>query len=188
MIASGPSAGVVPFRKYEGRSRVVAVNESWRLCPWADVLYAHDYDWWNISGGRAYEGLKIAGQKRAADEFGLRHVRVRSGDDRILTEYPGEVGSGGNSGFQAINLAVAFGVTRIALVGFDLSLARGLHWHGSHARGLRNPTDAATALWRKRLDAAAPTLERLGVEVINTSPTSTLTAYRKAPLEALWKN
>lgn len=162
------------------------VNESWRLCPWADALYAHDHAWWAASKGREFEGLKIAGEKRAADDFGLHHVRVRAGDDRIVLDCPGEIGSGGNSGFQALNLAVAWGARRIALVGFDLSLDGGKHWHGSHARGLHNPTESALSIWRKRLDAAAPHLERIGCEIINASPRSALNAYRKAPLEALW--
>jgi hypothetical protein len=34
-------------------------------------------------------------------------------------------------------------------------------------------------LWRKVLDAQAPLIKKLGIEVLNASPVSTLTAYPK---------
>lgn len=84
---------------------------------------------------------------------------------------------GGNSGFQALNLAVQFGAKRIILVGFDMRLDHGVHWHGPHGKGLNNPRDPLFASWRDALNGAAPTLAALGVEVLNASAISALTAY-----------
>lgn len=94
----------------------------------------------------------------------------------------GTLGWGGNSGFHALNLAVQFGVKRIALVGFDMRCDKGLHWHGSHEKGLNNPTPGNVERWRRVTDAAAPVLAALGVSVINCSPISALTAYPKMSL------
>jgi len=81
---------------------------------------------------------------------------------------------------------VQFRVRRILLVGFDMSLERGIHWHGAHRDRLNNPPQGRIGIWRKRLDAAAPAIAARGIEVINTSPDSALTAYRKISLhEAL---
>lgn len=93
------------------------------------------------------------------------------------------IGWGGNSGFQAVNLAAHFGVRRIVLVGFDMQLRTGIHWHGRHGRGLNNPTRHNVERWRRVLDQAAPALAALGVEVVNVSPVSALTAYPKMSLE-----
>lgn len=104
----------------------------------------------------------------------------------ILTDVRGRIGYGGNSGFQAINLAIQCGVSKIVLVGFDMDLDRGVHWHGLHANKLNNPPRKRLAKWRERLDAVAPAIAAMGIEVINTSELSALTAYRKSTLhEAL---
>lgn len=96
--------------------------------------------------------------------------------------FDGRIGSAKNSGFQAVNLAANLGASRILLVGFDMQLDGGSHWHGDHGPGLTNPTGEKIQRWRSDLDAAAPALAEAGVEVINTSRVSALTAYRKADL------
>lgn len=108
------------------------------------------------------------------------------GCDQILIDHPGILGDGGNSGFQAINLAVQCGAAKIILIGFDMRLDLGLHWHGKHGRGLNNPSERNLARWRRILDASAPRLAELGVSVINCSAVSALEAYPKMRLsEAL---
>lgn len=104
-------------------------------------------------------------------------VSIVRGRDQVQLERPAEIGDGGNSGFQALNLAAQFGARRICLVGYDMRLDRGVHWHGRHRRGLNNPTDRNLVRWRRALDGAAPVLAALGIEVVNCSPVSTLTAY-----------
>jgi hypothetical protein len=81
---------------------------------------------------------------------------------------------GGTSAFQALNLAVQFGASRILLAGVDFV---GDHFHGPHPPALRNPSQAQFTKWRMAFDAAAPTLTAWGVEVLNLSPISALTAY-----------
>lgn len=106
--------------------------------------------------------------------------------DEVLRDEPGVIGDGGNSGFQAINLAVQFGASKIILVGFDMRIDAGIHWHGRHGRGLNNPTELNVTKWRRVLDAVAPQIASLGVRVINCSPVSALAAYPKMTfLEAL---
>lgn len=100
----------------------------------------------------------------------------------LETHKPSSVGFGGNGGFHAVNLAAQWGVRRIVLVGFDYSLAHGVHWHGRHTGRLNNPTEHNVRRWRARLDETAPTLARLGIEVCNASEHSTLRAFPKRPL------
>jgi hypothetical protein len=82
--------------------------------------------------------LKVTADRQAAARYGLQLVKV-SEADRVCMAQAGVIGSGGNSGFQALNLALQFGARRVILVGFDLNLAGGVHWHGRTPR-LNNPT------------------------------------------------
>jgi hypothetical protein len=178
VVASGPSAGNIDVGLARGASPVIVINESWRRAPWADVLYACDHAWWRHRAGvPEFRGVKIAGDRRASNEgWGVLAVRVRRVDTMVFGE-PDVVGRGGGaSGFQAVNLAVNRGAHRILLVGFDMLPGR-RHWHPDHSGRLRNPTDHLLRLWASALDRAAEPLRARGVEVVNCSPTSALTAY-----------
>ncbi len=132
----------------------------------------------------AFAGVKISCSSSVGKEFAdVACVPLLAAHhDRIVTR-PGFIGDGRNSGFQAINLAVQFGAARIVLTGFDMWLDRGIHWHGPHGRALNNPGAAQLAKWRRIVDAAAGDLAALGIDVINATPGSALTAYRFASLE-----
>jgi hypothetical protein len=161
------------------RTRFIAINESWRLCPWADVLYACDGAWWRAArGAPEFSGLKITDEARAAEEFGLAKIKVCRGCDVILTGRMGLLGDAGNSGFQALNLAVQWGACRILLVGFDMSLERGEHWHGRHGGSLNNPRQNNIQRWLSARWAVPD-----GVEVINCNPSSALEAFPRMNFE-----
>lgn len=183
IVASGPSATRETIAPAAG-IRAIAINESWRLVPWADALYGCDEAWWRqVEGVPAFRGLKITKSPGAAKRYGLHQVELRRKVDKILTDQPGVIGDGGNSGFQAINIAAQAGVSRIVLVGFDMRIDNGVHWHGKHAGGLNNPRAANLPRWRAAIDGAAGELQRLGITVINASATSSLSAYPKMSLK-----
>lgn len=165
------------------------VNESWRLAPWADVLYACDGKWWEKNNGvPAFQGIKVSQDKRACRLFSdVNYVQLVNRSEELITDRPGCIASGsragGNSGFQALNLTVQFGAKRILLVGFDM---HGEHWHGRHPSGLNNPSPQNFQDWRLAFDRAAPSFAAVGVDVINCSPVSVLQGFRKMDLgEAL---
>jgi hypothetical protein len=161
-----------------GRAKFIAINESWRLCPWANVLYACDGAWWRKHGGvPEFKGLKITQEAAAARQFSLMWVEVERGSNVLLTN--GEtLGDGGNGGFQALNLAVNWGAKRILLVGYDMTLARGEHWHGRHPAGLNNPREHTVRRWLSARWAAPA-----GVEVVNCYPGSALAAFPRMEFE-----
>lgn len=147
------------------------------------MLYGSDGTWWKLRNGvPEFKGLKLSQDSTACRDYDVHHISMREMCDQILVDEPGIIGSGsknggGNSGFHALNIAVQFGARKIVLVGFDMRLDRGMHWHGKHPRGLNNPRDTNLMPWRLALNGAAETLSRLSVEVINASEVSTLTAY-----------
>lgn len=71
---------------------------------------------------------------------------------------------------------------RIVLVGYDMTIERGLHWHGAH-EGLNNPQERNVLRWRRVIDDAAGTIKALGIPVYNASCGSALQAYPKLTLE-----
>lgn len=181
IVASGPSAGSVNLGIAKGRAYFVAINTSYRLCPWADMVYACDSAWWISENGLpGFSGLKVCASERAVQTYpDIKRVEVAAHLDQILMGSPGVLGSGGNSGFQAINLMAQFGVKQIILVGYDMSIDAGLHWHGKHPAGLNNPNQNLVKRWRKAIDGAHTALQLLGVSICNANPESGLQEYLK---------
>lgn len=176
IFGSGPSLSAEQVDAVKGQARVIAVNNSYQLAPWADLLYACDYRWW-AHYRPEFAGLKVS-QDARAEEFGA--LRVPSVDEPGLSLDPLRIHQGGNGGYQAINLAVLLGAKRIALLGFDM---QGGHWHGRHPKGLNNPEQGNFARWIQAFDGMAPDLGKAGVEVINCTPGSALRCFPMVTLE-----
>jgi len=186
IIASGPSAKDVPIELAKGRAKVIAINSSWQLAPWADVLYGCDFRWWdNHKGVPNFKGLKIT---QDGPKFGKKYPDVRQvycdrNSERILMAKCGVIGWGGNSGFHAINIAAQARVSKIILVGYDMRIDKGLHWHGKHVNGMNNPIEKNVLRWSKSIDDAASSLKALGIVVFNASPISKLNNYPKVSVQ-----
>lgn len=191
VVAGGPSAKDTPLDLAKGKARFLVINEGYRLAPWADVLYAADAHWWEKKRGcREFRGLRVSQSDQAAKMYpGIREVNLRR-VGQIVRSPAGTLGAGSddrgtgaNSGFQALNLVFQFGAAKIVLVGYDMRIDLGLHWHGPHEAGLNNPSENGIARWRAVLDRQAAYFEAVGVTVINTSPDSALRNYPKMTLE-----
>lgn len=159
------------------------------MIPHADAVYGADWAWWKTQRGLPdFRGLKVTQDRRTAEkrDWNVRKVLCHSGCNELMFGTPGVIGWAGNSGFQAINLAIQWGVRRIALCGFDCSMVRGTHWHGRHEPGLNNPSESALEKWRVALDAQAGILRAMGVEVIIATPDSRLQNYPRRALMELF--
>jgi len=180
VVASGPSAGTVNLELGRGRARFIAVNDSWKLCPWADILFAGDYKWWERNEGcPEFEGLRVSIDRRACEltDWDICRLRGFRSDQRISFD-AGVVG-GSNSGLNALNLAVQLEPARILLVGFDMRLDAGIHWHGLHPVEMKNPTENLVGKWRKAMDSAVALIAAKGIQVFNCSEISNLKRYPK---------
>ncbi len=183
VVASGPSAKDVPLSLGKGRAKFIAINNSVLLAPWADCLYACDWKWWRKHRW-LWEGAKcplLVSQDRIAVEVfpRIKRVNAKRACEALQFAAMGEICWAGNSGLQAVNLAAQWGASRIVLVGFDMRLDHGAHWHGKHRTGMSNPSDKSVARWLARTEAAAAVLATRGIDVVNCSPISALTSYRK---------
>lgn len=186
IIASGPSAKKAGVERLEGRLPVLAIKQNVDLAPFAEAVYGCDYPWWrSVEGLPKFRGLKLAYEPRACDQYGCQRVEIPNKlGDKLLFEKTGVVAAGGNSGFQALNLAAQFGATKILLVGIDLHGRCGAHWYGRNvAPGMSNPSDDNYRRWLRAFEAAAPDLAARGIEVVNTSPLSDLKAYPQRTID-----
>lgn len=108
---------------------------------------------------------------------------VEAADDVGLCTRAGRIHSGGNSGYQAINLAFMWGARRIVLLGYDMQRTGGrTHWHGDHGNGLPSLT-ADLKEWRRRMIQLGIDLRTHGVEVINATRDTALTCFERQPIE-----
>ena len=166
---------------------MLAVKEAVELAPWAEMVYGCDAPWWRHRQGLPrFKGIRAAyaGNGLSAAEYpGLRRILIEDKRrDEIIFAPTGSVGSGGNSGFQALNLAVQFGAMRIILCGFDMDDRGGKHFYGKNTWSLaHNPGESNFKRWQAAFNRAAEQLDGI-VEVINCSP---LTALRCWPVMKL---
>lgn len=165
--------------------KTIVVNDAYRLAPWAEVLFFYDPIWWSW-------------HREALQDWPGRIVRLESpeGDGghpraRVLKNYGTEgfieardgVMNGRNSGYGALHLAAHLGVARVLLLGFDCKRGEGgrKHWFGEHP----NRSDQPHNIWIACFNQLAPILAARGIEVINCSPGSALTCFKREPLESV---
>lgn len=188
ILASGPSLAleqVARVQQWAGyaQRKVIAINTTFRLAPWADMLYACDLRWWELYHAEAraacsgeFWTLDVA----AAKKYYL-HL-IQSERKAGIGKRPGIIHQGSASGYQAINLAWMAGATKIVLLGFDAQVVnKQVHWHGDHPSGIRanNPYQ----LWIQNFETLAADLAENGCEVLNATPGSALRGFKKVPLE-----
>lgn len=159
--------------------RVIAIKEAIELAPWADVLYACDDKWWYHHKGYPF----FAGTKYALEpqRWAWPDVQVlrNTGDEGLETD-PAGLRTGHNSGYQAVNLAVHHGATKIVLLGFDM-------WSGPEGRqnwfykpGLH--IDSPYPIFLMRFAALAEPLKQAGVHVVNASRFTVMNSFPRVSL------
>lgn len=179
ILASGASMSREVADAVVGRVPTIVINNTFELAPEADLLYGCDAKMWqHYEGALAFRGLKVTiDPSLSARSVKLLHNSGQSGYDPD----PANLRTGLNSGFQALQLAVHAGASRILLLGFDM---HGSHWFGDHPAGLQDSDANVFARFIAEFDAVAPTYAELGVDVVNCTPGSALTCFRASMLSA----
>jgi len=192
VAASGPSLTDDVARKcrkarWFGPYRIVCVSDAYRRFVNADILYSCDAEWWNVHDGAPdFKGEKWSShdpkpgsgndKRQAAERWGLNLVLGKHGLG--FSTNPEVIHYGHNSGFQAVNVAILKGATKVVLVGFDMREVDGRrHFFGDHPAGLRNHGNYQNFI--KAFENACPT----PVPIINATPGSALTCFPMMPLE-----
>lgn len=157
VLATGESMSQALADSVRGKCKVAAVSDAIKLAPWADILVSADGAWW----------------RHNKPEFdGPKYTLARIPDVETIEGIP----MGTNSGLVTLMKVVELGATRVFLFGIDL---HGTHFFGPHVGGLKNTSPQRMEVFRKQFESYKPK----GVEILNCSATSHLTAYPKANLE-----
>ncbi|MCX7140536.1 MAG: hypothetical protein NT123_05415 [Proteobacteria bacterium] len=191
LLGGGPGLTVEQVENVRGAHeagvvRVIAINDAYRLAPWADVCYFADSEWWgwhkDRPAFRAFAGQKCSISDSGANITDKDVYILRNAGPRGISTDPGMICSGRNSGYQALNIAILAGTKTVILLGFDArepTADRKSHWFGDHPRV--EPV-AVYAEYRKAFSAAEVAITAAGVQVLNCSPGSAIDAFPKMAL------
>jgi len=179
-IGGGPSLTTADVDAVHGWARVIAINDAYLLAPWADVLYACDAKWWTWHHGvPSFGGPKYSIESSDPVTFPEVQVLKNTGITGLELD-PTGLRTGINSGYQAINLAVHLGASRIVLLGYDMR-AVGAHAHFDGYWPARAGAPYNTFL--RLFPTIVEPLKTRGIAVINCTPGSALRCFPLKPLQ-----
>jgi hypothetical protein len=148
---------------------VICVNTTFRLTPWADVLYAMDRAWWEMhirEVKQSFSGLSVSPLTNC---FSTQKARI---DTKQMS----------NSGAGAIALAATWGAAKIYLLGYDCQKTDNKsHWHGDHPRKLGNA--GSMPHWPSHFRMVAQRFP--AVNIFNCSRETALNIFPRLPLEVV---
>ena len=192
-----------------GKARVICINDTFRLAPWADMLYFADARWFNEQSGwwgnwpnaddiKRFAGLKVTIENSAEVTKVDPSVKVLRNDSAKdnggLCLKPNGIRTGRQSGHQVINIAVHTGVARIVLIGFDFDdewRDGKSHWFGHHPHDLRKTVHKPGGFYRNivtpLMDTLVKPLDELGIECLNATPGSKLGYFKKVNLHDVFE-
>ena len=173
-IASGPSLTQSDCDAVRATGLpAIVVNTSFRMAPWADILYAMDAAWWRQYGAEVtqlFRGRKVS-------------YVPDCGPDVIATKAHIHPAGFGNSGSYAISLAIYAKAARIILLGYDCRYAPDgrRHWHADHPAPMGNA--ASIKKWPAQFLLVSKYAVKEGAKVVNCSRDTALTCFERGTLE-----
>lgn len=179
IIASGPSLTQDDVEHVKGKAFVLAINDSYKMAPWAHSIYACDMKWWKHHNGvPEFLGLKMTIDRPASLAYKINHVAGEYIDFVVGGPY---ISIGNNSGHQALGIVANMGFEEIFLLGFDFKHTDKTHWFGDHPFSLRDKPYFER--WIEDMDKASKVLKQAGIRVINCSPDSNINCFEKRPIK-----
>lgn len=169
-VASGPSLTQEDCDLIQkAKIPCVAVNSSWKLARFCDVIYAGDDKWWKNYG----DEIDIPAEQWTCLENTARIRGInRHGKFRGVS----------NSGARAIEFIVEEGAKKVILIGFDCSIKKGTHWHGDHDKS-GNPTTKHCNTWKGHFYQISKQASKRDIQIINCSRETELTCFPRASLK-----
>jgi hypothetical protein len=171
-IASGPSLTAEDCERVKASGHpTIVTNTTFRIAPWADVVFGMDKAWWehhhkevkSVCTGR------LMSTSHAAKAYGAESLFPCAWKPNAL-----------NSGAAAIQLALAGKPEKVILLGYDCQETGGKkHWHGDHPKGCGNAHSLKR--WPKHFDHIAKHAEG---KVVNATRETALRCFPRIDLQA----
>jgi hypothetical protein len=188
-----PPSTYSPYMREIHDKHVIGINVAYLIGDWIDIVFFGDDGFFkNHKYGLAeFPGLKVSCAPDADKVDWVYFLPRNTGHARGISDDPTKVSWNHNSGCAAISVAANAGAKRIILLGFDMSLNKtsNQHWHDVYKRGvIKEPKRIASLPFNRHLrsfpDIAKDAKVR-GVEIINASPDSAITQFRKTTVAEL---
>lgn len=181
ILGSGPSLSKDDVELLRGR-HVIVVNGSYNICPWGEVLFFMDNQWFRDRKEliKNWPGLVVSYSRVAKLE--LPDIVHRILTDTMPTfPTPGspKVRHGNNSGQTGLSLAIAMGATTIVLLGFDMKTGDDGHTHCHDEYGVPGEKDKRVynRLFIPFFRGWNADAKAIGVTILNATPGSALTEF-----------
>lgn len=176
VLGSGPSLTREIADKLRQR-KVLAVNSSIRLAPWADFLFFHDLKWWRDHRPlvETFPGVVITASERAE--------RRSSGRRLILVRPPLIQSRPLSSGHHAVDIALHLGAAVVVLLGMDCKVDDDGRTHFDGCDHKHNP-----AIYARFIEAWADypaRAARHGARIINCTEGSAIVCFPLSTLDNL---
>lgn len=183
LLGDGPSLTRDDVDACHGHARVMAMNFSFRLAPWADVLWSYHTRTLRETSGvdpATYQG-RIFSAEPVPDHTAWPILKLTGPDGLELD--PRGLRHGNNSGYSAINLAVHLGAKRIVLLGFDCCAAEDGRFNFAKPANDVSRKAYGFAAWRRWYATLPTPLAAVGVTVVNASRQTALECFPRVSLE-----
>jgi hypothetical protein len=188
-----PPAAYNPYLEQIHKKCVIGINIAMFFGGWVDIGFFGD--------NKFYEGYKkyfdtvsgliigcapILSKVNVFADWEARYVKyIKIHRDVIdgICGNPSYVYWNRNSGAAAISLCHHLGVKRIVLVGFDMTLndKQQQHWHGLYPKAATLPFGSHM----RGFDQISIDAKRMGIEILNASPNSKITQFKKVSVKEL---
>lgn len=170
-IASGPSLTEEDCELVRASGHpAIVTNTTFRMCLWADVLFAFDPKWWRIYLGEVKQTFPGRLMTTAHSVPGVETLCGASWFRQFTT-----------SGACAVSLAICGGASKVVLLGYDCQRTGGrTHWHGDHPQALSNAKTIDR--WPAAFKAVAAEARARAVPAVNASRETALTCFDRVEL------
>ena len=188
IVGGGPSLRGFDFGRLRGE-RVIAINRAYEFYPEADVMFAMDprlYEW--ITTGQlgdeartrfeAFSGIKVWMLLSGVRDWPGVQFIDSLGMDGLTDSIRTGLYHGNNSGYAALNLAVALGADPIYLLGYDCmgNGKGGQAWY--HDGYPERQGEHVYGDFVGHFEKLAPQIAERGVQVVNLNSDSALRCFR----------
>ena len=169
VLASGPSLTIEDVEAIrKANITTIAVNSTWEVAPFCDVLYAGDHRWWKANADKVnIPAKRFSRSSNSEKKYDAKYHRT-------------QLGNSYNSGQLAIEFAIMRNAKRVIMLGFDCSVKNGVHHHGKHKES-PNPNVERCNRWKKQFADLRKFYKK--ADVVNCSRYTEINCFPVKPLE-----
>lgn len=192
-------AGISPPSVYSSymsgihNKHVIGINVAYLIGDWIDVVFFGDVGFFLIHKERLakFPGLKVCCHPSVEKHNWVKYLLRDRNKSKGISNAVNTISWNNNSGASAISMAAHAGAKRIILVGFDMKLNGNnqQHWHDLYGKGeIRGVRELQKLPFERHLRGfpeIARDARKLGIEILNASPTSAIDDFPKFSVKEL---